>query len=87
MANTPEFLAAAEKVKTLPVSPGNADLLQLYGLFKQATSGDVDTPRPGVFDVKNKAKWDAWKEKEGIKPEEAETLYMALVEKLSATAK
>jgi len=29
--------------------PSNDELLQLYGLFKQATVGDVNTERPGLF--------------------------------------
>ena len=32
-------------------------LLQLYGLYKQATSGPCDTFRPSFFDRKARAKW------------------------------
>lgn len=39
--------------------------LELYGLFKQGTVGDVDTSRPGLFDLKGKAKWDAWNKQKG----------------------
>ena len=37
-------------------------MLKLYGLYKQATVGDVNTDRPGTFsmDFAGKAKWDAW---------------------------
>lgn len=35
-----QFDAAAEKVKTFQ-GLSNEDLLELYGLFKQATVGDV----------------------------------------------
>lgn len=28
--------------------------------FSQTTEGPCNTPRPGVFDLINKAKWDAW---------------------------
>jgi len=28
-----------------------------YGLFKQATIGDVNTDRPGMLDFVGKAKW------------------------------
>lgn len=37
------FNKAAEDVKNLKEQPDNDDLLQLYGLYKQATVGDVNT--------------------------------------------
>jgi diazepam-binding inhibitor (GABA receptor modulating acyl-CoA-binding protein) len=44
--------------------PGNAQIpqdtmLKLYGLYKQATEGDVNIPAPGIFslDMKAKSKW------------------------------
>ncbi|KAG0031732.1 Acyl-CoA-binding domain-containing protein 1 [Podila clonocystis] len=79
-----EFEAAAAKVKTLTVSPSNDDLLKLYALFKQASVGDNDTPRPGMFDMKGKLKWDAWTEKKGVSSADAEAQYIALVAKMTA---
>ncbi|KAG0380976.1 Acyl-CoA-binding domain-containing protein 1 [Mortierella sp. AD032] len=79
-----EFDAAAIKVKALTVSPSNDNLLALYALFKQATVGDNNTDRPGTFDFKGKAKWDAWTEKKGLAKEEAEKQYIALVASLTA---
>lgn len=38
-----DFEQYAEKVKTLPESTTDADKLILYGLFKQATVGPVNT--------------------------------------------
>lgn len=38
-----EFEEHAEKAKTLPESTTNENKLILYGLFKQATVGDVNT--------------------------------------------
>jgi len=38
-----DFEQHAAKVKTLTESPSNEDLLILYGLYKQATVGNVDT--------------------------------------------
>jgi acyl-CoA-binding protein len=35
----------------------DADKLSLYGMYKQATSGQCDAPKPGFFDLKGKAKW------------------------------
>ncbi|KAK9679848.1 Acyl CoA binding protein [Popillia japonica] len=51
-----KFDKAAADVKKLKSLPGNDDLLILYALFKQGTVGDVNTDRPGMLDVKGKAK-------------------------------
>lgn len=31
--------------------------LQLYGLYKQATVGDCNTPKPAIYEFVAKAKW------------------------------
>uniref|UniRef100_A0A060T7D1 ARAD1C27390p n=1 Tax=Blastobotrys adeninivorans TaxID=409370 RepID=A0A060T7D1_BLAAD len=79
-----EFEAAAEAVNKLPKTPDQDELLKLYGLFKQAKVGDVNTERPGLMDFKGKYKWDAWKALEGKSQEDAEKEYIALVEELKA---
>lgn len=65
-----EFKAATEAVKTFSPSKTVPDeaKLAVYSLFKQATVGDVNTERPGMFDFQGKAKWDAWKAREGMSP-------------------
>ncbi|MCP4291381.1 MAG: acyl-CoA-binding protein [bacterium] len=74
-----EFLAMAEKSKTLPEKPGNDVLLKMYGLFKQATSGDNNTPKPTGFDFKGAAKHTAWLQESGKSKEEAMTEYLEFV--------
>ncbi|KAG7906882.1 hypothetical protein KL907_002522 [Ogataea polymorpha] len=64
--------------------PNDDELLQLYGLYKQATVGDNTTEKPGVFDFKGKYKWEAWKKLEGTSQQEAEKKYIALVDELQA---
>lgn len=54
-------------------------LLQFYGLFKQCTTGDCDTKRPGLFQLTAKAKWDSWNKLKGIAANEAMTKYVALL--------
>uniref|UniRef100_A0A8C4S6D3 Acyl-CoA-binding protein n=1 Tax=Erpetoichthys calabaricus TaxID=27687 RepID=A0A8C4S6D3_ERPCA len=61
-----EFDRAAKEVKNLKAQPTDQEMLDVYGLYKQATVGDVNTARPGMLDFKGKAKWDAWKALEGI---------------------
>lgn len=79
-----EFDAAAAAVKDLPQRPSDLELLDLYGLFKQATVGDNDTPKPGMLDFKGKAKWEAWTKLKGLSKEDAEKKYIALVDELKA---
>uniref|UniRef100_A0A4W6DZZ6 Acyl-CoA-binding protein n=2 Tax=Lates calcarifer TaxID=8187 RepID=A0A4W6DZZ6_LATCA len=55
-----KFDTAAAEVKQLKAKPTDEEMLQVYSLFKQATVGDVNTARPGMFDFTGKAKWDAW---------------------------
>jgi len=57
----------------------NEEMLELYALFKQANVGDVNVARPGMMDFKGKAKWDAWKAREGTSREDAMTAYVAAV--------
>ncbi|KAK4743515.1 hypothetical protein SAY87_001516 [Trapa incisa] len=77
-----EFEEYAEKSKTLPDSTTNENKLILYGLYKQATVGPVNTSRPGMFNMKDRAKWDAWKAVEGKSKEEAMNDYITKVNQL-----
>ena len=82
MALPEDFNAAVLQSKALPSRPSNEDLLQLYALFKQATEGDVSGDRPGGFDFKAIAKFDAWSERKGTSKEAAMQQYVSLVERL-----
>ena len=81
-----DFKQAVEVVNSLKdrddITVTNDDLSKLYGLYKQATVGDVNTERPGGFlDVKGKAKWDAWKACEGVQDAEAQYVqYVIMLE-------
>jgi len=77
-----QFSRAQERVKELPRRPSDLQLLDLYSLYKQATMGDVTGKRPGGFDFKGRAKWDAWKQRAGLSREEAMRQYVDLVERL-----
>jgi acyl-CoA-binding protein len=77
-----QFEQAVARSKELTKRPSNEELLSLYGLFKQATDGDVDGNRPGGFDFKAIAKYDAWAELKGKSKETAMNEYIALMDKL-----
>ena len=82
MALLDDFNLAVTQSKELPSRPSNEDLLQLYALFKQASDGDVTGERPGGFDFKAIAKFDAWSEKRGTPKEAAMQQYVSLIERL-----
>ncbi|MDF2696424.1 MAG: Acyl-CoA-binding protein [Labilithrix sp.] len=77
------FEDAQTRVKQLSSSPSTDDLLELYALYKQATVGDVSGSRPGMLDMKGRAKYDAWAKKKGTAKDDAMTKYVALVDRLA----
>ncbi|XP_049610075.1 acyl-CoA-binding protein [Syngnathus scovelli] len=81
---TESFKKAAEEVKTLKTRPSDKEVNALYGLYKQATIGDIDsaTARPASFHIIARRKWDSWTEKKGMSKEEAMAAYVDVVEKL-----
>lgn len=77
------FEAAVAASKTLSERPDDEILLQLYALYKQATSGDADGKRPGFADLIGRVKYDAWANLKGAGKEDAMQRYIALVESLN----
>ena len=73
------FTQAVADVEELPERPDNADLLKLYALYKQATSGDVEGDRPGMMDFVGRAKYDAWADLAGTSTDDAMRGYTDLV--------
>lgn len=82
MSPKDEFDAAQQRVKTLTSTPSNDTLLELYSLYKQGSVGDVRGKRPGMLDLKGRAKHDAWSKKRGMSPDQAMRAYVALVDDL-----
>jgi acyl-CoA-binding protein len=76
------FQQAQEKVKQLGSQPSTDVLLELYALYKQGSQGDVSGGRPGMLDVKGRAKFDAWQKRKGMSKEAAMEAYVALVDRL-----
>jgi len=65
-----------DKVDTheVAVSGSNSDLL--YGLYMQATCGDIRGRRPWVFRAKDRAKWDSWAKQREQSPAVAMATYI-----------
>lgn len=77
------FDAAAEKAR-VTTGVSNENKKRIYGLFKQATEGPLgdDHPRPGMFDITGRAKYDSWKALGDMPKEEAMKAYIDLIASL-----
>ena len=84
MALEQDFAAAQARVKRLPTAPDTSSLLALYAIYKQATLGDLEGKRPGLLDLKGRAKYDAWASKKGLAKPAAMQAYVTLVDRLTA---
>ncbi|XP_074204139.1 enoyl-CoA delta isomerase 2 isoform X1 [Camelus bactrianus] len=77
---------AVHQVKLWKKDPGNEVKLKLYALYKQATEGPCNLPKPDMMDLVNKAKWDAWSALGSLPKETARENYVDLVSSLSAAS-
>ncbi|KAM6945849.1 acyl-CoA-binding protein [Aplochiton taeniatus] len=80
-----DFDKAYYVVRNLEKRPSHADLSDIYGLYKQATVGDVSIERPRIFDFTGKSKWDAWNSKKGMSKEDAIKGYISKAEEMKVT--
>jgi len=78
-----DFDAAVDNISNkMNKTMDNEELKEIYALYKQATVGDINTDRPGMFDLKGKAKWDAWNSKKGMSQDEAKQKYVEFAAKM-----
>lgn len=82
------FKQAVEEVRNAPTDgpykPGNEEKLRMYALYRQATDGDVQGKRPGMLNVIERAKYDAWAAMKGTPCEKAMQRYIDAVEAVRA---
>lgn len=83
-----QFNAAVDKVRNAPADgdfkPGNDYKLTMYALYRQATDGDVSGKRPGMLNVIERAKYDAWARRKGMTRDQAMQAYVDEVDKVEA---
>lgn len=83
------FHAAVDAIQKLPASgsfqPSNLTKLIFYGLYKQATVGPCNEPKPSTFNIRNRAKWEAWDRNRAMNKEEAMKAYLAEIRNLIQT--
>lgn len=82
-----QFQAAADRVNNLPPDAAAAHMTELYGLFKQATDGDVNMKSDQVSATEanqadgptglSQAQWDSWNQFKGMPEEEAMRQYVS----------
>lgn len=82
-----QFDLAVTQVKNTPASkPATPETqLKMYGLFKQANEGDVKGSKPSMLNPVARAKFKAWDELKGMKPEDAMKAYIGEVESILGT--
>ena len=61
---------------------GMNDTIQLYSYYKHATLRNNLMPQPGIFNPKQKLKWDSWKKLQNISTQEAKTQYCIKAQQL-----
>lgn len=76
--------AVARSKDDIKERPSNENLLKIYALYKQATDGDVSGERPGGFDFKAIAKYDAWAALKGTDGQTAKQEYIDLINSLAS---
>ena len=95
MTLTEQFQAAAQLVDNLPGDQAAVHMTELYGLYKQATEGDVNM-QPGEVNPEaadkadgpaglSQAQWDSWNQFKGMPEEEAKRRYVAKATEISGS--
>jgi diazepam-binding inhibitor (GABA receptor modulating acyl-CoA-binding protein) len=82
------FNDAVNEINSLPKGESpltNTEKLEMYSLYKQATNGDNTTPKPGMFDLVGKSKWNAWSKLRGMDKEDAMMTYCEKYNELKET--
>ena len=74
-----EFNKATETVKKLQNIPTSDELLQLYGLYKQANLGKNTTDKPSMFNYRALKKWLSWTAVSELTKDQAKQEYINLV--------
>jgi acyl-CoA-binding protein len=82
-----QFQAAVQQVNNLPAEAASPHMNELYGLYKQATEGDVNTKAHEVNPTGadepsgpaglSQAQWESWNHFKGLAEEDAKRQYVA----------
>lgn len=75
------FNEIAEWARSNNMPATDQDKLSAYGLYKQATEGDVKGSKPWAVQMVKRAKYDAWEKNKGTTKEEAKEKYIKEVKR------
>ncbi|KAK9761692.1 Acyl-CoA binding domain containing 5 [Basidiobolus ranarum] len=78
------FQKALQIISSLPVdnstlNPTIQERLEFYGLYKQATVGNCTIPKPPIYDLVARSKWESWCSYKDIKELHAKEKYVELL--------
>lgn len=73
-----KYLSGNSKIKL-----SSDQKLQFYGLFKQATIGQCKIPKPGLLEMIERAKWNAWNSLGKMSKETAIAEYVKLLDSVA----
>jgi len=76
---TVKFDKCVKHVQCIAGTLDNDTLLNFYSLYKQSLEGACNTPKPSWYDMRGKAKWEAWKSLGNMDKNEAKNKYIQLV--------
>ena len=62
-------------------------LLILYGFYKQAIVGDINTEKPSFFNFKDTKKWNSWALLKGMSKLHAQGMYIKHVKDIQSRRK
>lgn len=62
----------------------NNTKLNFYKFYKQATVGDINVDKPGLLDIKNSMKWDAWFSVKNTSKKKSMLCYIKLLENIES---
>lgn len=77
------FDDAARYLTKSSLKLSNAQKLTFYALFKQATVGPCNTPKPSLLSMYERTKWNAWNDLNRMSKDEAIARYVAELDKVS----
>ena len=87
MADEKSFQKACSIVQKNNPKINQATLLKLYSYYKQATEGDTQGKRPGITNLRGRAKYDGWAALRGTTQDAAKDHYVRLVSNLDFVGK
>ena len=77
-----EYTTLVEENQEIITQMSNEDQLELYSYFKQAEVGDCNIDAPMFYEIRQKAKYNAWNNLMGMSKNDAKKHYIKKVKEL-----